>query len=187
MKLRMKKIMLNILKILFILETILLVFAVVCCIKYGKSKDYNSTTDANYAVSQDYNDTNSNYNKPQDKKYVTLDELPYNMKIRQPDSIGNVYGDLTVTNNSNYIIKYFELKVEYTNNKGSKDVAYYINGDTIMQGETSTNISTFISKDWKPISLEIKVYDKETNTYCRETYDYKLNELKGTKWTAYEQ
>lgn len=161
-----------------------------CCASISDKEDNKNDV---RQEQQDKKDTNKNNTKNsnennsktkennEDNIFVIPQELPYNMNILPPDSIGTVYGNLTFKNNSKYVIKSFNLTIEYTRD-GKKDKTYYSSYDTIMPGETSPIIDSFISNDWKPIKLEYKIYNKENGKYRRLEYDYKLDDLKGTSW-----
>lgn len=127
-------------------------------------------------------ETNNNINNKEEDKLTIPDQVPYNINILPPDSIGIVYGNLTFTNNGEYPITYFKLVAEYTDKDGKREKTYYNYFDTIMPGETSPTIETFGSSDWKPITLEYKIYNKETGKSRCIKYDYKLDELKATNW-----
>ena len=85
-------------------------------------------------------ETTDNKNNPE----VTIDQLPYEMEILPPDSIGEIYGKMTFTNNSKYPVKYFEVSI---NMLDKNEKSYFISPDTVMPGETSPNFEAFSSAD----------------------------------------
>lgn len=142
------------------------------------NSDNTSVTDNSSPTQQEQVDKST---QKKDDDFVKPEELPYTMEILPPDIIGTVWGNLTFTNNSKYVIKSFDLTVEYTK-EGKRDKTYYLCYDTIMPNESSTVIESFISDDWKPLELEYEIYDQDSQKSRRISYDYKLQEIKGTDW-----
>ena len=113
---------------------------------------------------------------------VMPDQLPYNLVLEEPDSIGNVYGDMTFVNNSNYPITSFEVTVldNTTNEKH-----YYSCYETVLPGETSPIFNTFASNDMTTLTIEYSIYDKETMLTCYYEYDLKLENLSWGAWIKF--
>lgn len=157
----------------------------------GSSTNNSESLNTNNASSSDNkknntqpNSDNQQNNTQTNEKPATIpNQLPYKMEVLQPDSIGTVYGNLTYTNNGEYPVTYFQLIIQYTDKDGNSGAkAYFTNYDTVMPGETSPVIKTFCNSDWKALTLEYKIYDKETQKSRRLQYDYKLEELRGSNW-----
>lgn len=160
-----------------ILMSISIVMFVGCGDKNNKETKNNTSE-----VNEEKSESKESKVKQDERKVAIPSELPYNMEVLPADSIGCVYGNLTYTNNSQYVVTMYQLTVQYTNRDGVQDKTYYSSYDTILPGETSPVIKAFGSSDWKPLELEYKIYDKGTGEYMRLVYDYKLDELKGSNW-----
>lgn len=100
---------------------------------------------------------------------VKITELPYAIKVLKPDSIGNIYGHATFTNNSKYPIKDFSLEgtIPSTNEN-----TCFISTDTVMPGETSPIFESFYEQD-TPINHISYTYVKDGQDVHVE-YDAKL-------------
>lgn len=85
---------------------------------------------------------------------VTIEELPYNIEIQQPNSIGSVYGVATYTNESEYPLGSFRLTV---NLKDQNEKTYYSTHDAVMPGETSPNFDSFAPETLNPEDIEVLV------------------------------
>lgn len=110
---------------------------------------------------------------------VTLEELPMNITILEPDSIGQRYIEATFTNNSKYAIKGFDVTILL---KDKNEKSYLSNYDTIMPGETSPKFETFAPDTGKSEDIEYLEYQisvvKEDGTTVYLTYDAKLKTYK---------
>lgn len=71
---------------------------------------------------------------------VTVDQLPMDISIQDPDSIGTIYMKATYTNNSQYPIKGFNVTVLL---KETNEKTYLSCYDTVMPGETSPVFDAF--------------------------------------------
>lgn len=89
---------------------------------------------------------------PGDEPLVMVEELPYDIEIQQPNSIGTVYGIATYTNQSEYPIGSLRLTV---NLKDQNDKTYYTTHDTVMPGETSPSFDSFAPETMNPEDIEI--------------------------------
>ncbi len=112
--------------------------------------------------------------------------LPENLQMEkyldEPDSIGTIYGHVTVTNNSEYTISYIEFKFKYTNKEGQQDVVYYSSYDSILPGEKSLDMESFGSEDMEVISVEYRILDTETLLECNVEYDNKTGIIQWSPW-----
>lgn len=105
------------------------------------------------------------------------DEIPYDITILPPDSIGTVYLEATYTNNTDYPILGYDMQVHL---KDSNDITYLMNYDTVMPGETSPTFESFGPEsldynDFEVIKLSIKVRLPNGNDMYID-YDFKLQE-----------
>lgn len=106
---------------------------------------------------------------------VTVEELPYELTINPPDSIGNVYMDATYKNNSKKSIVGFEMTVLL---KDKNEKVYLMCYDTILPGGTSSKFNTFGPKTQNKNDIEILKYtitvanSDGSKTYIK--YDPKL-------------
>ena len=71
---------------------------------------------------------------------LTIEKLPIDITINNPDSIGNVYMDATYKNNSQKNIIGFTATILL---KDTNEKAYLSNYDTVLPGEMSPNFNTF--------------------------------------------
>ncbi|WP_346869712.1 hypothetical protein [Clostridium sp. UBA5119] len=106
---------------------------------------------------------------------VTIEELPMNLKILEPDSIGERYMEATFTNNSKYAIKGFNVTILL---KGKNEKTFISSYDTVMPGETSPKFESLAPETGKAEDIEYLTYDitvvddKGTEIYL--SYDVKL-------------
>ena len=106
---------------------------------------------------------------------LTIEQLPIDIIVRNPDSIGNVYIDATYKNNSQKNIVGFTVTVLL---KDTNEKTYLSNYDTVLPGETSPNFNTFGPKtlnkdDIQFLEYEITIANADgSKTYL--TYDCKL-------------
>lgn len=110
---------------------------------------------------------------------VKVEELPYSIKLEEPDSIGNVYGTGTFTNNSQHNITSFSIVMLL---KDKNEKAHYSNYDTVLPGETSPNFSAFgpntgLDIDLEPLEIEYTAETKDGKKYSI-TYDVKTEKYK---------
>ena len=98
-----------------------------------------------------------------------------NAQLQAPDSIGNVYYEGTVTNNSPYTIKDITFVYNYTNNEGNKDTTYLSFYDTVLSGETSAISECFGSDDMELIGVQVTIVDNGEDHYFE--YDAKLGTI----------
>lgn len=110
---------------------------------------------------------------------VTIEELPLNVTILEPDSIGAVYMEATFTNNSKYAIKGFNVTVLL---KDKNEKTYLSTYDTVLSGETSPVFQSFgpdtrSADDIEYLEYEITVVDEDGKEIYL-TYDAKLKTYK---------
>ena len=106
---------------------------------------------------------------------VTIEELPMDLKILEPDSIGERYMEATFTNNSKYAIKGFNVTILL---KDKNEKTFLGNYDTVMPGETSPKFESFAPKTGNTEDIEYLTYDitviDDNGTEIYLTYDVKL-------------
>lgn len=157
-------------KILMAIITGTLLLSLVACGE-DKKVDDSSKNNANAQVEEKKDEKKEEKEQPP----VTIEELPMNVTMLEPDSIGNRYMEATFTNNSKYAIKGFDVTVLL---KDKNEKTYLTNYDTIMPGETSPKFETFApetgnSDDMEYLSYDITVVD-ENGKEIYLTYDVKL-------------
>ena len=99
---------------------------------------------------------------------LTIEQLPIEIIVNNPDSIGNVYMDATYKNNSRKNIVGFTATVLL---KDTNEKTYLSNYDTVLPGETSPNFSTFGPKTLDKDDIQILEYEITiANADGSETY-----------------
>jgi hypothetical protein len=113
------------------------------------------------------------------------DEIPWEITILEPDSIGNVYMDATYTNNSDYPITRYHMKVHL---KDKNDTTYLTSHDTVMPGETSPIFDSFGPETMDPNDYEVLTLDVrailDNGDELDIEYDFKLGQA---YWDIYEK
>ena len=120
--------------------------------------------------------------KEDENPRVLPKDLTMDKYLDEPNSIGTIYGHVTVTNNSEYTISYIEFKFKYTNKEGQQDVVYYSSYDSILPGEKSLDMESFGSEDMEVISVEYRILDTETLLECNVEYDNKTGIIQWSPW-----
>lgn len=161
-------------KLLMAIITGTLLLSLVACGE-DKKVDDNSKNNANAQVEEKKDEKEEVKKEEKEQPPVTIEELPMNVTMLEPDSIGNRYMEATFTNNSKYAIKGFDVTVLL---KDKNEKTYLTNYDTIMPGETSPKFETFApatgnSDDMEYLSYDITVVD-ENGKEIYLTYDAKL-------------
>lgn len=106
---------------------------------------------------------------------ININDFVITGQLQQPDSMGTIYYQATLTNNSIYPVKYADFKYNITKD-GVKEGSYLTFSDTILAGETSSISECFGSDDMELISIELTLVDAEGNDIYVE-YDVKLNQM----------
>ena len=127
---------------------------------------------------------NETYNSPEieeaedvetEESEININDFVITGQLQEPDSIGTIYYQATLTNNSSYAVKYADFKYNITKD-GVKEGSYLAFSDTILAGETSSISECFGSDDMELISIELTLVDAEGNDIYVE-YDVKLNQM----------
>jgi hypothetical protein len=112
---------------------------------------------------------------------LKIEQLPLDIKFREPDSIGNVYMDATYTNNSNKNIVGYNTTVLI---KDTNKTTYLMTYNTVLPGETSPKFNTIGPKTKNMDDVQILKYEitiaNNDGTKTNIEYD---NKLKQYKWT----
>ena len=111
----------------------------------------------------------------QQESDINMADFVVNAQLQAPDSIGNVYYEGAVTNNSPYTIKNITFVYNYTNNEGNKDTTYLSFYDTVLSGETSAINECFGSDDMELIGVQVTIVDNGEDHYYE--YDAKLGTI----------
>jgi flagellar basal body-associated protein FliL len=132
--------------------------------------------------------TNTNENakqeeiKKDEKKEppLKIEQLPLDIKMREPDSIGNIYMDATYTNNTDKNIVGYTVTVLL---KDSNKTTYLSDHDTILPSETSPKFNSAGPKSKSMDDVQILKYEiniaNNDGTKTNIEYD---NKLKQYKW-----
>ena len=127
---------------------------------------------------------NETYNSPEieeaedvetEESEININDFVITGQLQEPDSIGTIYYQATLTNNSSYAVKYADFKYNITKD-GVKEGSYLTFSDTILARETSSISECFGSDDMELISIELTLVDAEGNDIYVE-YDVKLNQM----------
>ena len=127
---------------------------------------------------------NETYNSPEieeaedvetEESEININDFVITGQLQEPDSIGTIYYQATLTNNSSYAVKYADFKYNITKD-GVKEGSYLTFSDTILAGETRSISECFGSDDMELISIELTLVDAEGNDIYVE-YDVKLNQM----------
>ncbi len=96
--------------------------------------------------------------------HVSFEQIPFTYELQEVDEYGEIFAELTVTNNSPYVLKEIGIEVQVPN---SSEVEWYLFKETVLPGETST-INKFPaeadSKEADILTYEYRLED-EQNTY----------------------
>lgn len=108
----------------------------------------------------------------EDKPIVTIEDLPVDVTILKPDSIGTRYMEATYKNNSDYIIKGFNITILL---EDSNEKTYLATYDEVLPGDTSCKFETLAPKTGKPEDYQCLAYEitavKENGEVIHITYD----------------
>ncbi|MBM7836348.1 hypothetical protein [Clostridium sardiniense] len=108
---------------------------------------------------------------------ILIDDINLDISIKKPNSIGTVYMDAVLTNNTDKPIKFCNITVLL---KDKNEKTYLTFTDTIMQKEKSGKTESFAPKTGKKEDIEILKYeftirgDDGEDIYLE--YDTKLKE-----------
>ena len=154
---------------------------------YSYDVDHDSNeveTDDNYSTSTEpvIKDDSITVGKSDDAPRVLPEDLEISYSLDEPNSIGTVYGHMTVKNNSDFIISDISIRANITNKDGEKEPVHYTCYDSIIPGSVSTDMETFGSEDMEKININYTILDKETMLKCDIQYEYSTDLISWSKW-----
>ena len=127
-------------------------------------------------------DDNAIYeNKNDENPRVHPKDLEFTYYVDPVDESGQIYGHMTVKNNSNYIIKNIFVQTIVTV-EGKRETAYYTYYNSLLPGETTPDMETFGSEDMQKDSIKYTIYDKESGLFCDVDYDFKTELCSMSPW-----
>lgn len=155
----------------WVIPALVLVLVLAGC---GESVPRDQDQDA--GIQQQVTDAATPSPEPEDKPRITVDHLPYEITMKEPNSIGVRYMGGTFTNNSEYPVTGFTLKVLL---KDKNDTTHFGTHDTVLPGETSPNfVEGFAPESGKEEDMEvieIQIVGKDGGKDFYITYDAKLD------------
>lgn len=116
---------------------------------------------------------------PENTAMANVEDFPLEITIKEPDSIGSRYMDVTFTNNSKYPISYLSARVKFKDDNEPHHITF---GDTVMPGEKSPNSEGFAPKSGNKDDIEFLKceYSIELDGKTQYVeYDYKLQKYTG--------
>ncbi len=152
-------------------------------------KDDNTTVYIEYDAKLKTYKSMEKKEKVKEQPLVTIEELPLDITILEPDSIGQRYVAGTLTNNSQYTMEGFSATVLL---KDKNKNSYLCNYDTVMPGETSPILKDFAPETGNKDDMEYLNYSigvvKDDGTKVYIEYDVKLKTYKSydVKLETYE-
>ena len=127
-------------------------------------------------------DDNAIYeNKNDENPRVHPKDLEFTYYTDPINEFGQVYGHMTVKNNSNYTIKNIFIEAIVTV-EGKRETAYYTYYNGLLPGETTPDMETFGSEDMQKDSIRYTIYDKESGLFCDVDYDFKTELCSMSPW-----
>lgn len=159
-------------KIISLLLTAIILLNLSACSSNKKNKNETET------VPEEVKEVTENKpDKSSKDPIVKIEELPLEVKILEPDSIGTRYMEATYKNDSKYPIKGLSITVLLNDKNEKTYLAVY---DSVLPGETSPKFETFApetgkSEDYEFLTYEITVAKDEYNT-VHIIYDVKTQE-----------
>lgn len=115
-----------------------------------------NNTSTETSTGQNENNKPTVQNEEEKTPPILIEDLGLDISIRKPDSIGTVYMDAVLTNNSDKPIKQCNITVLL---KDKNEKSYLTFTDTIMPKEKSSKTDTFGPNTQKKEDIEILKYD----------------------------
>ena len=100
-----------------------------------------------------------------------------NFTILPEDSLGNIYAETAIINNSDYALTFAELRFEYYDEQGNKQDSIFWFSDTLLPGEKSTRETASApanTQDMIPVGYSIHFIGEDNKTHILD-HDIKLN------------
>lgn len=159
---------------------IILVSLVGCNSNENEIRDENNNTavesKAEDKIDKETNIADKQSETKKNNPIVTIEELPVQVTILEPNSIGTRYMEATYTNNSKYTIQGLNITILL---KDKNEKTYLSTYDTVLPGETSPKFETFAPETGKVQDYEYLVYEitvaKEDGTIVHLSYDVKTD------------
>ena len=127
-------------------------------------------------------DDNAIYENKNDKNpRVHPKDLEFTYYVDPVDESGQIYGHMTVKNNSNYIIKNIIIEAIVTV-EGKRENTYYTYNNSLLPGETTPDMEALGSEDMQKDSMRYIIYDKESGLFCDVNYDFKTELYSMSPW-----
>ena len=127
-------------------------------------------------------DDNTIYeNKNDENPRVHPKDLEFTYYVDPVDESGQIYGHMTVKNNSNYIIKNIIIEAIVTV-EGKRENTYYTYNNSLLPGETTPDMEALGSEDMQKDSMRYIIYDKESGLFCDVNYDFKTELYSMSPW-----
>ena len=120
-------------------------------------------------------------NKNDENPRVHPKDLEFTYYVDPVDESGQVYGHMTVKNNSNYIIKNIFVQTIVTV-EGKRETVYYTYNNSLLPGETTPDMEDFGSEDMQKDSMRYTIYDEESGLFCDVYYDFKTKLCSMSPW-----
>ncbi len=113
---------------------------------------------------------------------VLVEEVPFDITLLEPDSAGNVYAEVTFTNNSNHIVTSYDITVL---KKDNNEKSYYNTFDTVRPNETSAKFGSFgpstgLVDDLEYLTLTYII--KRGDDSKQVVYDFKTKKYQVSDW-----
>lgn len=120
-------------------------------------------------------ENNSVKEEKENQPPITIDQVQLDMTILPPDSIGTVYIEASITNNSSFAITGYNATVLL---KDKNEKTYLSTYDTVLAGETSPKFTCFgpatlSAEDIEILGYSIQIVDENNETIYLD-YDAKL-------------
>lgn len=158
------------------LMVIVFMFLVVGCGSDTISEDASTNTNGELNMEKSTDDEEVEDSKADKEALITVEELPYEITMLEPDSSGTRYMEATFTNNSNYIVTGYSLTILL---KEENEKTYLSIYDTVKPGETSPKFETFAPESGEEDDIEVLEYELtiqgEDGTEYFVNYDVKLD------------
>lgn len=111
-----------------------------------------------------------------------VEEVPFDITLLEPDSAGNVYAEVTFTNNSNHIVTSYDITVL---KKDNNEKSYYNTFDTVRPNETSAKFGSFgpstgLVDDLEYLTLTYII--KRGDDSKQVVYDFKTKKYQVSDW-----
>lgn len=162
-------------KVIRLLLSLIILLGLSAC---GFIKDDNREVKPQEIIHEEVkNETISGENRTVKHPLVKIEELPIQVQILDPDSIGTRYLEAVYKNDSKYIIKGLSITVLLKDKNERTYLAIY---DNVLPGDTSPKFETFAPESGKLEDCEFLIYEitveKSEGNMVHIKYDVNGNE-----------